>query len=161
MAERYSTASMSCAEDEDSSHLLANALRKMDGLIGNFRSGCLFLGGVVVLVSDILCVCRPVTPEPSPAVVLSTDPMVLRIVDHCDKLHTLIAEWTHKTAVPCGSTSSSPLPSSPAVGALHPRVCVAMHVQESIIAWLGGANIVSNFIIIIYQPTFTCQLSTE
>lgn len=37
MVERYSSASTACAEEEDSSHLLANALKKMDGLIGDFK----------------------------------------------------------------------------------------------------------------------------
>ena len=57
--------------------------------------------------------------------------MVLAISDHCEQLGSLIGDWNQRDIPP---------------GAVHPRECVPASVQEAILTWLGGVDLVRFFI---------------
>ena len=69
---------------------------------------------------------RPSVPEP-PEPVLSTDPNVVAVVEQCEQLAHLIGRLKQQS--PNGDT-------------VHPRECVPPSIQEEIICWLGGLNLV-------------------
>ena len=71
---------------------------------------------------------RPASPD-VPEPVLSSDPRVLAVVDLSEQLSNVITEL--KQVDTCES------PNIP-----HPRECVPASVQETIISWLGGINLV-------------------
>lgn len=71
--------------------------------------------------------CRPTSsPDLLPLPVLTSDPALLAVMEHCEELAKLIPELKERD------------------GSAHPRECVPATVQELIIGWLGGINPVSN-----------------
>ena len=82
----------------------------------------------MILSSQVLLF-RPAVPEP-PEPVLTSDPAVLAVVEQCEQLAHLIGRLKQQ------SPSSN--------DAVHPRECVPPSVQEEIICWLGGLNLVSS-----------------
>lgn len=72
-----------------------------------------------------------------PVPVLTSDPTLLAVVDHCEQLAKLILDLKHQELAESQSWEG------PAVPGNHRRECVPKSVQELIINWLGGINLVS------------------
>lgn len=128
MAVSFSTSGFegSASGDEDNTQLsvLADAIKKMDGLIGDFRSAfaTIFICSIIIIMYF-----RPPSPD-LPVPVLSSDPTLLAIIGHSEQLAQLIAELKQV------DTADHSRP--------HLRECVPASVQEVIISWLGGINLV-------------------
>lgn len=93
-----------------------------------------------VIMSKQICdmhthIHRPSSPDPA-VPVLSSNPTVLAIVEYCEQLGKLMTQLQQQELEVESERSQSPVPP-------HPRECVPPSIQDLIISWLGGINLVS------------------
>jgi hypothetical protein len=74
-----------------------------------------------------------------PVPVLTSDPTLLAVVEHCEQL----AKSIHQLKAQEESSGQDGVPASS-----HPRECVPPSEQEVIIDWLGGINLVSSILVV-------------
>lgn len=84
------------------------------------------------------------TSDPAPPV-LTSDPTLLAVVDHCEQLAKLILDLKQQELAENQPQESL----SVAVPGNHPRECVPVSEQELIINWLGGINLVRRILLIV------------
>ena len=89
---------------------------------------------------ESVCVftCRPVENGGA------SHPLVVKIVEACEQLHAAILEWREKSDIHPTTSPSADL--------LHPRASVPEHIQNSILDWMGGVNLVREWVNGCGQP---------